>query len=69
VTTYSVICSYCGTTNRIPADKQGRAGCCGSCHVALIPLYYQPQVLTERNFDSFIQGYRGPVLAEFWSHT
>lgn len=66
---YNVTCSSCGTTNRIPADKQGRAGRCGTCHSTLLPMYYQPQPLNERTFDDFIKGYRGPILAEFWAAT
>jgi thioredoxin 2 len=67
--TFTVSCSSCGTANRIPADKQGRAGRCGTCHAPLLPLYYQPQALYDRTFDAFIKGYGGPVLAEFWSPT
>ena len=69
MSSYIVTCSSCGTANRIPADKQGRAGRCGSCHATLPPLYYQPQALGERTFDVFIQSYHGPVLAEFWAPT
>ena len=64
---YNVTCRSCGTTNRILADKQGKSGRCGSCHNALLPLYFQPQQLNERTFDEFIKGYSGPVLAEFWA--
>jgi len=64
---YNVTCSACGTTNRIPADKQGRSGRCGTCHAALLPMYFQPQVLNDRTFDSFVNSYHGPVLAEFWA--
>ena len=64
---YNVTCSSCGTTNRIPADKQGKTGRCGTCHDLLMPMYYQPQLLGEQAFDDFIKGYGGPVLAEFWA--
>lgn len=65
--TYNVTCSSCGTINRIPADKQGKAGRCGACHGALLPMYYQPRPLDEKSFDDFIRGYNGPILAEFWA--
>ena len=64
---YTVTCSSCGTNNRIPADKQGRAGRCGTCGATLLPLYFQPQQLTEKNFDGFLTAYHGPVLVEFWA--
>jgi len=69
MTTYTVTCGSCGATNRIPADKQGRTGRCGTCRATLLPMYYQPQSLGDRTFDGFIQGYGGTVLAEFWSPT
>lgn len=65
--TYIVTCPACGTGNRIPAAKEGATGHCGSCRADLPPLYYQPQQLTDRTFDPFVQNYPGPVLAEFWA--
>ncbi len=64
---FTVNCSSCGSTNRIPADKQGKAGRCGACHAPLLPMYYQPISLDGKNFDGFIRGYTGPILAEFWA--
>lgn len=64
---YVIRCASCGKGNRVPAEKEGVAGRCGSCRAALPPLYHQPQVLGERNFDAFVRGYPGPVLAEFWA--
>jgi len=65
--TYVVTCNYCGTANRVPAAKQGISGRCGNCHKELPPLYYRPQQLNKRTFDTFIKSYDGPVLAEFWA--
>ena len=64
---YIVACPSCGTGNRIPADKEGSGGRCGNCHAALLPMYCHPQQLTASSFDSFIAGYSGPVLTEFWA--
>jgi thioredoxin 2 len=64
---YLVRCSACGTANRVPAASEGKAGKCGNCHAALPPLYIQPVTLTDRSFDSFVAGYPGQVLAEFWA--
>ena len=30
-----VVCPHCDSTNRMPADRLGRAGKCGRCHRAL----------------------------------
>lgn len=67
MSTYVVTCSFCGTANRVPADKEGKSGRCGNCRNELPPLYYRPQQLTEHSFDTFIKSYSGPVLAEFWA--
>lgn len=67
MSTYTVLCPSCRTVNRIPGDKEGRLGRCGSCHKPLPRLYCQPRQLTDRTFDSFIREYDGPVLAEFWA--
>lgn len=67
MSSYTVTCSSCGAVNRIPADKQGKSGRCGTCHAPLAPMYYQPRSLGEKSFDDFIRGFDGPVLAEFWA--
>jgi len=65
--TIVVTCPACGTGNRIPADKEGMRGRCGSCRAALPPVYRTPQSLDAGTFDAFVAGYPGPVLAEFWA--
>ncbi len=67
MSTYTITCNSCETINRIPAEKEGRMGRCGNCHKELLPMYYRPLQLTERTFDTFINGYGGQVLAEFWA--
>jgi thioredoxin 2 len=64
---YIVTCPSCGSSNRIPADKEGLRGRCGACRAALPPLYSHPQPLSDISFDSFVSGYPGPVLVEFWA--
>jgi len=66
---YLISCLSCGTGNRIPADKVGLRGRCGSCMASLPPLYCHPQQVIDRTFDAFISSYPGPVLAEFWTPT
>jgi len=67
MTSYNVKCRSCGTTNRVPAEKEAISGHCGNCRAELPALYLRPQQLTDRNFDDFIAGYDGPVLVEFWA--
>lgn len=67
MSSYRVICAACGTTNRIPAEKEGVAGRCGQCQAVLPLLFYRPQPLTTGTFDAFVRNYPGPVLAEFWA--
>ena len=67
MSSYIVTCPACGANNRIPADKEGKAGSCGRCQAALPPMYCHPQQLTGSNFDSFVASYAGPVLVEFWA--
>lgn len=66
-TGHIISCPSCGAVNRVPTDKEGKRGRCGSCHAALPPLYSHPQQLTDRTFDDFVIAYPGPVLAEFWA--
>ncbi len=61
-----VSCPACGVENRIPADKEGARGKCGSCHELLPPMYRTPQQLSSATFDAFLAAYPGPVLVEFW---
>lgn len=68
-TTFTLTCPSCGTVNRIPADKEGLRGRCGTCKSMLPPLYYRPQQLDDRTFDPFVTDYPGPVLVEFWAPT
>ena len=64
---YVVKCSSCGTSNRIPAEKEGVHGHCGNCRAGLPALYWRPQQVTDHSFDNFIADYDGPILAEFWA--
>jgi thioredoxin 2 len=64
---YIITCPSCGTGNRIPADKEGLRGHCGSCKATLPPLYWNPKELSDRTFDNFVNSFPGPVLVEFWA--
>lgn len=67
MSSYDVTCDFCGTRNRVPAEKEGKQGRCGNCHKELPPMYYRSHQLTERTFDSFVDGYGKLVLVEFWA--
>ena len=64
---YVVTCGSCGAANRVPTEKEGKSGRCGQCHNELPLMYYRPQQLNERSYDTFINMYSGPVLAELWA--
>ncbi len=64
---YLVKCPFCGASNRVPAKMAGKAGRCGNCHSNLPVLYLEPLVLGDSSFRDFLQGYSGPVIAEFWA--
>jgi thioredoxin 2 len=64
-----VTCPSCGVENRIPADKEGKQGRCGSCRAVLPQMYRTPQQLSSGTFDAFLANYPGPVLVEFWGPT
>lgn len=67
MSSYLITCRSCGSANRVPDEKQGIAGHCGNCRAALPPLYFEPQQVNDENFDAFLAGYSGPIIAEFWA--
>lgn len=67
MSSYFVNCTFCGSANRVPAEKEGKSGHCGVCHNVLPPLYYHPLQLTEQTFDDFIKSFNSLVLSEFWA--
>jgi thioredoxin 2 len=64
---YMVKCPSCGASNRVPAEMAGKEGRCGECHGILPVLFMEPIALRDNSFREFLQGYPGPVLAEFWA--
>ena len=65
--TYLLTCPACGSANRIPAEREGERGKCGSCRELLPPVHAHPVSLSDRTFDTYVRDYPGPVLAEFWA--
>jgi thioredoxin 2 len=64
---YLVKCPSCGASNRVPEEMAGKSGKCGECHGNLPALYVEPIELGDSTFREFLQGYAGPVLADFWA--
>lgn len=65
MSSYLITCPSCNTENRIPAEKEGMSGRCGTCHAGLPPLHLHPVPLTDQTFDDFVRNFDGPILAEF----
>ena len=65
--TFLIACPACGAKNRVPGEREGVRGKCGSCHAQLPPLYSHPLQLDDGSFDPFVGAYPGPVLVEFWA--
>ncbi|HEY5604511.1 MAG TPA: thioredoxin TrxC [Gammaproteobacteria bacterium] len=60
-----VVCSQCGSVNRIPGDKLAAGGKCGACHVLLFSGH--PTELTSDNFHRFTQKNQLPVVVDYWA--
>jgi thioredoxin 2 len=60
-----VVCPYCQSVNRIPAERLGDKPCCGRCKQELFRA--RPVELTEENFRREIAASEIPVLVDFWA--
>lgn len=61
----NVVCPECGTTNRVPEERQADGPVCGRCGADLLPGW--PVVLTDASFHGYIGGNDQPVLVDFWA--
>lgn len=60
-----IVCSHCGSINRVPREKLGAGGKCGKCSR---PLFSgEPLTLTSENFQTYINKNDIPVLVDFWA--
>ena len=60
-----IVCSHCGSINRVPQEKLGAGGKCGKCSR---PLFSgEPLTLTRDNFQAYINKNHIPVLVDFWA--
>ena len=60
-----VVCSLCGATNRMPAERLHDAPSCGRCKRKLFGGV--PVELTDANFAMVVNGTEIPVLVDFWA--
>ncbi len=60
-----IVCPFCSTTNRIPAEKFVAKPACGKCHKALFD--EQPLTLSTGNFHKHIERNDVPVVVDFWA--
>lgn len=65
--TLLILCSECGATNRVLAEKvrQGEA-VCGRCKTRL-SLSASPMTVTDANFAAAVERSPLPVLVDFWA--
>jgi thioredoxin 2 len=60
-----VVCSQCGTTNRVPDERLTQDPVCGRCGEEL--LAGEPVELTDANFDAVTSRTELPVVVDFWA--
>jgi thioredoxin 2 len=60
-----VACSYCGATNRIPADRLNDNPKCGKCSRDIFAA--KPVELTAAEFQNQVIESELPVLVDFWA--
>lgn len=60
-----LVCSQCGATNRVPAERLGDAPVCGRCQAELMAA--QPVAVSDAVLPGFIAGTELPVLVDFWA--
>jgi thioredoxin 2 len=60
-----VTCPYCGTTNRIPAERLDDNPKCGKCKREIFAA--KPVELSEADFQKQVLDSELPVLVDFWA--
>lgn len=64
-TSSHVVCSHCGATNRIPADRLGDDPSCGRCSQPLLDGH--PLELSDADFERVVAASDLPVVVDFWA--
>jgi len=60
-----VLCVECDAVNRLPADRDARAGKCGRCGAALFG--GKPAALSGDRFRRHVAKSDIPIIADFWA--
>jgi thioredoxin 2 len=63
--THHIVCTHCGATNRLPAQRLADDPQCGRCHQPLLDGH--PVELTDANAQAVLEGTSLPVLVDFWA--
>ena len=63
--TKHIVCPFCNTTNRIPAEKLDAGPACGKCRKALFNRL--PVTLNADNFRKHIKSNDIPLVVDFWA--
>lgn len=63
--TAHIVCPHCDSINRVPLDKLGAGGKCGSCHEFLF--CGEPVELHQGNYQRHIGRSDIPVLVDYWA--
>jgi thioredoxin 2 len=60
-----IVCPHCDATNRLPPERDARAGKCGRCGEALFD--GKPVALTTARLAKHVANSSIPIVADFWA--
>ncbi|OJU13490.1 MAG: thiol reductase thioredoxin [Caulobacterales bacterium 68-7] len=60
-----IVCPHCDATNRLPPERDAKAGKCGRCGKALFDGH--PVALTGARLAKHVANSSIPVIADFWA--
>jgi thioredoxin 2 len=63
--TVQIVCPHCDATNRLPAERDARAGKCGRCKQALFTGH--PVALNADRFAKHLAASDLPLIVDFWA--
>lgn len=60
-----IVCVHCDAVNRLPPERDAKAGKCGKCHKALFDGH--PAALSTARFRKHVASSSVPVIVDFWA--
>ena len=60
-----IVCVHCDAVNRLPPERDAKAGKCGKCHKALFDGH--PAALTTARFRKHVVNSGVPIVVDFWA--